>query len=81
MSMMIGGAGSSRPSQIKMFLKAKTPEALVQKQLGLNLKVKGQASFTDINFVKGFWYCWFLVDIDRYPQVIEELHGSTEKSV
>lgn len=77
MSMMIGGAGDSRPSQIKMFLKAKTPEALVQKQLDLNLKLKGQASFTDITRSDGFWFAWFLIDIDRYPIVLEKLNGVT----
>ena len=81
MSMMIGGAGPARPSQIKMFLKAKTPEGLVQKQLDLNLKLMGQASFTDISNVGGQWYAWFLIDIDRYPIVIEELNGSSKKPV
>jgi len=71
--MMIGGASTAKLSQIKMFLRAKTPEALVQKQLDLNLRLKGQASFTDIAKVDGQWYAWFLVDIDKYPIVVKEL--------
>lgn len=77
MSMMVGGASIAKPSQIKMFLKAKTPAELVQKQLELNIKLKGQASFTDITNVKGEWYAWFLIDIDQYPVIAEELNGSS----
>lgn len=74
--MLIGGASTARPSQIKMFIKAKTPESLVKKQLDLNLKLMGQASYTDISFVDGFWYAWFLVDVDKYPGVIGVFSGS-----
>ena len=66
---MIGSRGDSRVSQIKFFLSADTPEELVRRQLDLNLRLKARADFTDITFVNKKWYAWFLVDIDRFPEV------------
>lgn len=68
---MIGTSTDSRPSVIKSFLRADSPEGLVRLQLKVNVMLMGQASYTDVQFVNGYWYAWFLVDIDRYPEVLK----------
>lgn len=59
-----------------MFLRADSPEGLVRLQLQANAMLMGRADFTDIQFVDGFWYAWFLVDVDRYAGVLEKLNGN-----
>lgn len=73
---MIGTLTEGRVSLIKTFLKADTAEGLVRLQLQTNVAVRGQAHFTDIQFVDGFWYAWFTVDIDRFPEFIKVLNGT-----
>jgi hypothetical protein len=53
-----------------MFLKADTAEELVRLQLQTNVRVMGRADYTDITFADGKWYCWFLVDADFFPEVV-----------
>lgn len=72
---MQGTTGTSSPSLIRMFLRADSAENLVRLQLQTNVLLMGRADYTDIQFVKGKWYAWFLVDIDRYPQVLKALNG------
>lgn len=57
-----------------MFLKADSAEMLVRLQLQTNVMLMGQADFTDIQFVGGSWYAWFLVDIDRYPELLKGIY-------
>ena len=78
---MIGSGGGSRPSEIRMFLRAETPEELVRQQLRINILVKGQANFADFYQAQdGNHYCWFAVDVDRYGQALEEiLAGITQE--
>lgn len=76
---MLGSGYSAKPSQVRMFLRAPTPEELVGLQLRMNTVLRGQANFTDFSFVKNNWYCWFLVDVDQYPEVLEFLNGTTQK--
>lgn len=82
---MIGSLVNSRPSLVRMFLRADSPEGLVRLQLQTNVALMGRADFTDIQFVEGFWYAWFLVDVDQYPNVMKQLEtvngasGSTSR--
>ena len=78
MSMVLGGRGSSL-SEIRVFLRADSPEGLVRLQLLTNTKLKSQAQYTDFSNVDGQWYCWFLVDVDRNAGIIGELIGNTAK--
>ena len=73
---MMGTATNAKPSEVRMFLKSDSPEGLVRLQLQTNTMLMGRADFTDIQFVDGFWYAWFLVDVDRYAGVLEKLNGS-----
>ena len=75
---MQGTRVTASPSQVRMFLKADTPEELVSLQLQINTLLKGRADYTDIQFVKGSWYAWFLVDVDQNAEVLSVL---TEKPV
>lgn len=72
---MIGTVQDGRPSIVRMFLKASSAAELVGLQLLTNAKLLGRADYTDIQFVDGFWYAWFLVDVDKYPQLLEGLNG------
>lgn len=74
---MQGSGDISKPSRVRMFLRAATPEELVGLQLQLNLLIEGQASFTDITFAQGKWYAWFLIDFDEYGEAVIALNGST----
>lgn len=74
---MMGSRVTARPSQIRMFLRAATPEELVRLQLQTNLQLKGRADYTDFSFADGQWYCWFLVDVDNNPEIASFLDGST----
>jgi hypothetical protein len=57
-----------------MFLRAGTAEELVRSQVNVNVLVMGRAEFTDIQFVEGQWYAWFLLDIDAVsPNVLQTL--------
>ena len=79
---MIGsGAGRISPSNIRMFIRASTPEVLVRKQLAVNIAVKGQADFTDITFADGKWYAWFLVDANKHQDVLETINGTTNNTM
>lgn len=80
---MMGSRVTARPSQIRMFLRADTPEELVSLQLQNNILLKGRADYTDIQFVNGKWYAWFMVDIDHNRQFLKSIavevdDGSTE---
>lgn len=79
MTGMLGTVNTARPSQVRVFLKADSAEELVRLQLLTNTKLMGRADFTDIQFVDGFWYAWFLVDIDKYPFVLKDLNGTASK--
>ena len=57
-----------------MFLRADSAEMLVRLQLQTNVRLMGRANFTDIQFVDGLWYAWFLVDIDRYPELLKGVY-------
>ena len=78
---MMGSRVTARPSQIRMFLRADSPEGLVRLQLQTNLLLKGKADFTDIQNVDGLWYAWFLVDFDQHPEVVKIINGITKKPV
>ena len=75
MSMIGSGGHSASPSSIKLFLRADSPEELVQKQLDVNLAIKGEISLTDITFADGEWVGWFLIDIDKYRSILGDLNG------
>lgn len=77
MSSMIGSRATARPSQVRMFLRADTAEELVGLQLRTNVFLKGRADYTDFQFVKGKWYCWFLVDIAEHQLFLEQLNVNT----
>ncbi|MDH3324129.1 MAG: hypothetical protein OEL89_00660 [Candidatus Peregrinibacteria bacterium] len=50
---------------IKVFLKAKTPDLLVQMQLRNNITHSTKFDY-DIIFAKGWWYAFFEADIEAY---------------
>lgn len=77
---MIGSRVTSRPSQVRMFLKADTPEELVSLQLRTNLFLKGRADYTDFTNVNGKWYCWFLIDLDQHPELGPRVGGANGDS-
>ncbi len=76
MSGMVGTTSNSRPSCVRMFLRADSAEKLVRLQLLTNTRLRGRAEFTDIQFADGRWYAWFLVDLDQYPELMGEINGT-----
>lgn len=70
MSGMLGTVVQANPSLVRMFLRADSAEELVRLQLLTNVRLGGQASYTDIQFADGAWYAWFLVDVDRFPEIL-----------
>jgi len=78
---MIGNRSTGRISQVRMFLKAGTPEELVRLQLQTNTFLRGQANYTDIQFVKDSWYAWFLVDLDAHPEFLGAINGTVSDTV
>lgn len=78
MSMQGSGTASASPANIRMFIRAGSAEELVRLQLQVNLAVKGQANFTDIQFVEGQWYAWFLIDVNRHTELLGVIDGATE---
>ena len=75
---MMGSRVTALPSQVRLFLRARSPEDLVRKQLELNIAVKGRIDLTDIQFVDGQWYGWFMIDVDQHAEVVKELlNGAT----
>ena len=73
---MVGTVVSGRPSQVRVFLRADTAEELVRLQLLTNAKYLGMFDYTDIQYVQGKWYAWFLVDVDRAPDILKGLNGT-----
>ena len=59
-----------------MFLRADSAEGLVRSQLQVNTLLRGRADFTDIQFADGFWYAWFLVDMDRNSELLKVINGT-----
>ena len=78
--MIIAGDGSSKPSLVRSFLRADSAEELVRLQLQMNVMLMGRADFTDIQFVDGFWYAWFLVDVDLHPTIIGGIYGTVSST-
>lgn len=77
MSGMLGTVVQGNPSFVRMFLRADTAEKLVRLQLLTNVRLGGQANYTDIQFADGFWYAWFLVDIEKFPEMLNGSESST----
>jgi hypothetical protein len=77
---MLGSVNTAKPSQVRVFLRADSAEELVRLQLLTNVKLMGRADYTDIQFVDGFWYAWFLVDVDKYPEILEGLNGTKSRT-
>jgi hypothetical protein len=71
---------AAKPSNVKMYLQAASAKELVRLQLQTNLALMGQAVFTDIQFVDGSWFCWYLVDVDQHPEVLEGLNDAAPGS-
>lgn len=57
-------------------MKADSAEMLVRLQLQVNVALMGRADFTDIQYVGGAWYAWFLVDVDKYPTLAKGVNGT-----
>lgn len=77
MSGMLGTVVQGNPSLVRMFLRADTAEKLVRLQLLTNVRLGGQANYTDIQFADGFWYAWFLVDIEKFPEILDGAESNT----
>lgn len=71
---MQGSGAYSSITEIRMFLRADSAEALVRQQLMNNVKFGSQFSYTDFTHspIDKKWYCWFLIDM----QVFQEKSGS-----
>lgn len=80
MSSAIGSVTNSNPSMVRMFLRADSAEELVRLQLQTNLMLRGRADYSDIQFADGFWYAWFLVDLDKNQALMEQLSGTTNNA-
>ena len=78
--MQISGDNKSSPSLVRAFLRADSAEMLVRLQLELNVALLGRADFTDIQFADGYWYAWFLIDVDQNPEIIEGIMNGTISS-
>ena len=78
MGNLISG-GNSRPSVIRMFLKADSAEELVRLQLRMNVSILGRADYTDFSNVDGVWYCWFKIDVDHFPEILKQLMPQAEE--
>lgn len=76
--MQISGDSGSTLSQVRMFLKADSAEMLVRLQLQTNVLLMGRADFTDIQFVDGSWYAWYLLDVDKYPELLKGIFNGSE---
>lgn len=76
----MGSRVTSRPSQIRMFLRADSAEELVRLQVRNNIFLKGRADYTDFQFVDGKWYCWFLVDLDQHRNFLQQIKLDPEEA-
>lgn len=76
---MMGSGHKSRISEVRMFLRADSAEELVRLQLQTNVQLRGQASYTDFGLTPdGKFICWFLVDVDQYPEFIKQINGGID---
>jgi hypothetical protein len=48
---------------VKVYLKDKSPDRLIKKQLANNIKYSAAFEY-DIVFAGGFWYAWFEMDLN-----------------
>lgn len=78
---MVGSGAQAQPSRIKMFLRAGTAEELVSLQIHTNFLLKGEASFTDIQYVNKEWFAWFLVDVLEHPEIAGGIDGVAKESL
>lgn len=62
---IIGTGSSGAVTEVRMYLRAESADALVRSQFLNNLKYKSQFGYTDFTQspVDKQWYCWFLIDI------------------
>ena len=69
---MIGTGLRGSVTEIRMFLKADSADELVRLQLNNNIKFASHSSYTDFSQspVDKKWYCWYLIDISRFPTEI-----------
>jgi hypothetical protein len=61
-------SGFARPPSlvdVPHYVRAKSPEGLIRAMLANNVKLKAYVGYFDIQFVNGFWYAWFTVDIEK----------------
>jgi hypothetical protein len=47
------------------FIKARTPEALKRAMLDNNVRLKAFVGYFSIQFVNGYWYAWYTIDIEK----------------
>lgn len=60
--------GFGRPPSlvdVPHYVKAKSPDGLIRAMLANNVKLKAFVGYFDIQFVNGFWYAWFTIDIEK----------------
>lgn len=60
--------GFGRPPSlvdVPHYVRAKTPDALIKAMLLNNTKLKAYVGYFDIQFVNGYWYAWFTIDIEK----------------
>lgn len=60
--------GFGRPPSlvdVPHYVRAKTPDALIKAMLANNVKLKAYVGYFDIQFVNGYWYAWFTIDIEK----------------
>lgn len=47
------------------YVRAKTPDALTKAMLANNMKLKAHVGYFDIQYANGYWYAWFIIDIEK----------------
>lgn len=60
--------GFARPPSlvdVPHYVKAKTADGLIKAMLANNVKLKSFVGYFDIQFVNGYWYAWFTVDLEK----------------
>lgn len=61
-------SGFARPPSlvdVPHYVKAKSPDGLIRAMLANNVKLKAYVGYFDIQFVNGYWYAWFTIDVEK----------------
>lgn len=54
----------TKSSLVPTYLKASSPDLLIDAMLENNLILKKEIRYQDIQFVNGFWFAWYYNEVD-----------------